>query len=77
MVGVETDGMSDKEVQRLTLENCQILYTHKDGKVTVFHYSGSSDEVIRELMEKYLLPKERYLEHPYHPHSPWWGDNPL
>jgi hypothetical protein len=65
--------MNEKEPQRLTLENCEIVYRYEDGKVTLFSYSGQPKDVIRELMEKYLLPRERYLEHPYHPDALWWG----
>lgn len=67
--------MSKGKVERLTLENCEIVYRYEDGKVTLFSYSGKAHDAIRELMEKYLLPRERFLEHPYHPDSPWWGQD--
>jgi hypothetical protein len=62
------------ELQKLTLENCSIEYKHEDGTVTIFSYSGQPHDVIRELMERYMLPQKRYLEHPYHPDTPWWGN---
>lgn len=67
--------MSGQEVQQLTLENCEIVYRYKDGKVTLFSYQGQPQDVIRELMERYLLPRKRFLEHPYQPNSPWWGES--
>jgi hypothetical protein len=65
------------EVTLLTLENCEIVYTYKDGTVTVFSYQGKPHDVIRQLLERYLLPPKRYLENPYHPNAPWWGNTPL
>lgn len=61
------------EPQVLTLENCAIVYEYEDGSVTVFSYTGKPQDVISQLMERYLLPPKRYLEHPYHPDQPWWG----
>lgn len=66
-----------EELQKLTLENCEIVYRYEDGKVTLFSYAGQPHDVIRELMERYLLPPKRYLEHPYHPDMPWWGQKPI
>lgn len=67
--------MSEPGITRITLENCWIEYKHKDGKVTLFGYAGQPHDVIRELMERYLLPRKRFLEHPYQPGSPWWGED--
>lgn len=61
------------EPQVLTLENCSITYTYENGSVTIFSYTGQPQDAIKELMERYLLPQKRYLEHPYHPGQPWWG----
>lgn len=72
MVGTEKGSMSNEPLI-LTLENCEVRYTYEDGKVTLFSYAGQPDDVIKELMERYLLPPKRYLEHPYHPEQPWWG----
>ena len=65
----------EPEVKELTLENCSITYTHVDGTVTLFEYTGQPDDVIRQLMERYLLPRKRFLEHPYNPDAAWWGNS--
>lgn len=69
--------MSENGIKRITLENCEVTYKYKDGKVILFGYSGRPHDVIRELMERYLLPQKRYLEHPYHPDQPWWGNKAI
>jgi hypothetical protein len=55
------------------LENCWLEYTCQDGKVVLFGYAGNPERVIKELLERYLLPPTKYLEHPYHPEHPLWG----
>lgn len=65
------------EVQTITLENCEVTYTYKDGRVILFGYMGMPGDVIRELMEKYLLPRKRLLEHSHQPEHPQWGENPV
>lgn len=63
--------------ERITLEKCWIEYEYRNGKVTPLYYAGEPDEVIRELLERHLLPRKRFLENPYHPNHPWWGKDPL
>lgn len=65
----------DPELLEITLENTSVTYKYKDGRVILFQYSGQAHDVIRELMERYLLPQKRYLEHPYHPGHPGWGQS--
>lgn len=67
--------MSPPDVKRITLENCEVMYTFEDGKVVLFGYTGQPQDAISELMERYLLPRKRFLDHPYHPESPCWGES--
>lgn len=64
-----------EELQKITLENCEVFYRYEDGRITLFTYQGQADDVIKELMERYLLPPKRFLEHPYHPGHPQWGES--
>lgn len=61
------------EIRTITIDNIEFTYRWEDGRLTVFSYSGQPHDAIRVLMEKYLMPPKRYLEHPYHPNMPWWG----
>ena len=67
--------MDEPELQRITLDNCEVMYKFEDGKVVLFGYTGQTHDVITALMERYLLPRKRFLEHPYHPNAHWWGNS--
>lgn len=66
--------MSERKLMHLRAGSCTVTYWQQGDETEFAGYSGKAEDVIGELLTQ-LLSKKRYLDHPYFPGMPWWGNN--